>query len=195
ADLRNKGWLDKRFVRGEGSELIDEDGRRYLDGVAAYGALPFGFNPPAIWRSLRDVRRTGEPSFVQPSLSDAAGELAEQLLAIAPANLRYVTFTNSGAESVEAAIKMCRAATGRVGILSTHQSFHGKTLGALSATGNPDYGQAFGAPVADFGRIPFGDAEALRRELDERPGHYAAFVVEPIQGEGGVVVPPADYLK
>ncbi|HTK76204.1 MAG TPA: aminotransferase class III-fold pyridoxal phosphate-dependent enzyme, partial [Gemmataceae bacterium] len=182
------------FVRGEGRELIDADGRRYLDAVAAYGALPFGFNPPAIWRSLLDVRRAGEPSFVQPSLSDAAGELAEELLAVAPANLRYVTFTNSGAESVEAAIKMCRAATGRPGILSTDHSFHGKTLGALSATGNPDYGQAFGAPVADFGRIPFGDAEALRRELDERPGYYAAFVVEPIQGEGGVVVPPPGYL-
>ena len=69
---------------------------------------------------------------------------------VAPANLRYVTFTNSGAESVEAAIKMCRAATGRPGILSTHDSFHGKTLGALSATGNPDYGQPFGAPVGSF---------------------------------------------
>jgi acetylornithine/succinyldiaminopimelate/putrescine aminotransferase/predicted amino acid dehydrogenase len=195
AALLNKVWLDKRFVRGEGRELIDEDGRRYLDAVAAYGALPFGFNPPAIWRSLLDVRRASEPSFVQPSLSDAAGELAEELLAIAPPNLRYVTFTNSGAESVEAAIKMCRAATGRPGIVSTHHSFHGKTLGALSATGNPDYGQAFGAPVADFGRIPFGDAEALRRELDERPDYYAAFVVEPIQGEGGVVVPPPGYLK
>src|SRR5207237_5288421 len=165
ADLRNKGWLDKRFVRGEGSELIDEDGRRYLDGVAAYGALPFGFNPPAIWRALRDVRAAGEPSFVQPALSDAAGELAEQLLAVAPANIRYVTFTNSGAESVEAAIKMCRAATGRPGNLSTHQSFHGKTLGALSATGHPDSGQALGAPVAASGRVPFGDAGALGRVL------------------------------
>jgi acetylornithine/succinyldiaminopimelate/putrescine aminotransferase/predicted amino acid dehydrogenase len=195
ASLLQKVWLDKRFVRGEGSELFDEDGRPYLDAVAAYGALPFGFNPPAIWRSLRDVRRAGEPSFVQPSLSDAAGELAEGLLAVGPANLRYVTFTNSGAESVEAAIKMCRAATGRPGILSTHNSFHGKTLGALSATGNPDYGQAFGAPVTDFRRIPFGDAEALRRELDGQPGYYAAFLVEPIQGEGGVVVPPPGYLK
>src|SRR5207253_8781840 len=63
AALLNKVWLDKRFVRGEGSELIDENGRRYLDAVAAYGALPFGFNPPAIWRSLRDVRLAGEPSF------------------------------------------------------------------------------------------------------------------------------------
>jgi acetylornithine/succinyldiaminopimelate/putrescine aminotransferase/predicted amino acid dehydrogenase len=195
ADMLAKLWLDKRFVRGEGCELIDDAGRRYLDCMAAYGALPFGFNPPEIWESLMEVRRTGEPSFVQPSLLDAAGELAERLLALAPANLRYVTFANSGAEAVEAAIKMCRVATGRLGILSTKNSFHGKTLGALSATGNAVYQQAFGAPFADFHGVPFGDAEALARELEARPGYYAAFLVEPIQGEGGVVVPPQGYLK
>ncbi len=195
ADLLSRLWLDKRFVQGEGCDLIDDQGKRYLDFMAAYGALPFGFNPSEIWQSLMEVQRTGEPSFVQPSILDAAGELAEQLLAIAPANLRYVTFANSGTEAVEAAIKMCRAATGRLGILSTRNSFHGKTLGALSATGNPHYQQDFGAPIDTFHAIPFGDAEALRQELEARPGYYAAFLVEPIQGEGGVVVPPEGYLK
>jgi len=194
AELLGKLWLDKRFVRGEGCELIDDKGRRYLDGVAAYGALPFGFNPPEIWQSLLEVQRSGEPSFVQPSLLDAAGELAERLLEVAPANLRYVTFANSGAEAVEAAIKMCRVATGRLGILATTNSFHGKTLGALSATGNPGYQQDFGAPIGGFHHIPFGNVEALRRELEARPGYYAAFIVEPIQGEGGVIVPPPGYL-
>lgn len=194
ADLLRKVWLDKRFVRGEGCELVDEDGRRYLDCISAYGALPFGFNPAEIWQSLQAVQQEAEPSFAQPSLLGAAGELAEQLLAVAPANMRHVTFTNSGAESVEAAIKLCRAATGRTGILSTHNSFHGKTLGALAATGNPDYQQEFIAPNGDFHRIPYGDAEALARELAARPRHYAAFLVEPIQGEGGVVVPPPGYL-
>ena len=183
-------WLDKRFVRGEGCELIDDDGRRYLDCIAAYGALPFGFNPAEIWQSLLDVQRNCEPSFVQPALLDAAGELAERLLAIAPSNLRYVTFANSGAETVEACIKLCRIATGRMGILSASNSFHGKTLGALSATGNPHYQAGFGAPSSDFHTIPYGDVEALRHELETRPGHYAAFLVEPIQGEGGIVVPP-----
>ncbi len=130
ADLLGRLWLDKRFVRGEGCELIDDEGRRYLDCIAAYGALPFGFNPPEIWQSLREVQRSGEPSFVQPSILDAAGELAERLLAMAPSNLRYVTFANSGAEAIEAAIKLCRIATGRMGILSTDNSFHGKTLGS-----------------------------------------------------------------
>src|SRR5262245_48236235 len=68
AEMLSKLWLDKRFVRGEGSELIDDKGRRYLDAVAAYGALPFGFNPKEIWEGLMDVQLRAEPSFVQPSL-------------------------------------------------------------------------------------------------------------------------------
>lgn len=189
-----KMWLDKRYVRGKGSLLFDETGRQYLDCIAAYGALPFGFNPPEIWQSLHEVETLGEPSFVQPSLLDAAGELAKRLLAVAPANLRYVTFTNSGTESVEAAIKLCRAATNRTGILSTDNSFHGKTLGALSATGNPDYHTGFAVPLAGFSQIPFGDIDALSRELAANPEFYAAFIVEPIQGEGGIVEAPAGYL-
>ena len=194
AELLGRVWLNKRFVRGEGCEIVDEQGRRYLDCIAAYGALPFGFNPPKIWQSLREVQRSGEPSFAQPALLDAAGELAERLLAIAPSNLRYVTFANSGAETVEACIKLCRIATNRMGILSTSNSFHGKTLGALSATGNPHYQEGFVAPSGDFHTIPYGDVEAIRRELEARPGYYAAFLVEPIQGEGGIIVPPAGYL-
>jgi acetylornithine/succinyldiaminopimelate/putrescine aminotransferase/predicted amino acid dehydrogenase len=194
SDLLSRLWLDKRFVRGEGACLYDDEGHRYLDCVAAYGALPFGFNPPEIWKAVHEVEAFREPSFVQPSRLDAAGELAERLLAVAPRHLRYVTFANSGAEAIEAAIKMCRVATRRLGILSTTNSFHGKTLGALSATGNPDYQRAFGAPASDFHTVAFGDAEALRRELAERPGYYAAVLIEPIQGEGGVVEPPPGYL-
>src|SRR5688572_24643983 len=103
AELLAKLRLDKCFVRGEGSELIDAEGRRYLDCIASYGALPFGHNPRAIWRALDGVRGAGEPSFVQPSLLDAAGRLAERLVEIAPEGLCRVTFANSGAEAVEAA--------------------------------------------------------------------------------------------
>src|SRR5205823_9049573 len=121
--------------------------------------LPSAYNPPAIWRALQELRLRGEPSFVQPSLLDAAGQLAARLVEIAPAGLCRVTFANSGAEAVEAAIKLCRAATRRPGILSTHGSFHGKTLGALSATGNADYQRDFGAPAAGFDRVPYGDVD------------------------------------
>lgn len=186
--------MDKRFVRGEGCYLYDETGRSYLDFVAAYGALPFGFNPPEIWDAIASVRTGLEPSFVQPSALEAAGELAERLISMAPPGLRYVTFTNSGAEAVEAAIKLCRAATGRMGIIATENSFHGKTLGALSATNRESYQKVFGAPVAGFAKVPYGDLGALEQLLGERGGEFAAFLMEPIQGEGGIVEPPAGFM-
>jgi acetylornithine/succinyldiaminopimelate/putrescine aminotransferase/predicted amino acid dehydrogenase len=185
--------MDKSFVRGEGSCLWDENGRRYLDFLAQYGALPFGFNPPRIWEALTAVRENGEPSFVQPSYLNAAGELAKRLLAVAPPGMAYVTFANSGAEAIEAAIKLCRSTTGRHGILAAGNGFHGKTLGALSATDKEKYQKAFGAPVPGFDYVPYGDLDALRRML--AGGRYAAFLVEPIQGEGGIVEPPAGYLR
>lgn len=187
--------MDKRFVRGEGCYLFDDAGNTYLDCIAAYGALPFGYNPKAIWDVINDFQHSMEPSFIQPSALEAAGSLAKMLVKIAPDGLRYVTFTNSGAEAAEAAVKLCRSATGRNGILSTIKGFHGKTLGALSATGNPSYQNVFGAPVEGFSHIPFGDIEALENELNIRKGYYAAFFVEPIQGEGGIVEPPKGYLK
>lgn len=185
--------MDKIFVRGEGSWLWDEKGRRYLDFLAQYGALPFGFNPPQIWKALQTVWDRGEPSFVQPSFLNAAGELAERLLAAAPKGMSYVTFANSGAEAVEAAIKLCRSTTGRLGILAATNGFHGKTLGALSATAKPKYQKGFGAPVEGFAYVPYGDVEALRKELSSR--RYAGFLIEPVQSEGGIVEPPAGYLR
>lgn len=187
--------LDKRFQRGQGPYLYDHTGQEYLDCIAAYGALPFGYNPPEIWRALHELEARQEPSFIQPSLLEAAGELAARLIALAPSGFQYATFANSGAEAVEAAFKLVRAKTGKPVILSTRNSFHGKTLGALSATGNENYQSAFGAPVPGFRHIPYGDLEALESYLAEHAGDTAAFIVEPIQGEGGIVEPPQGYLK
>lgn len=187
--------LDKRFVRGTGCYLYDEKGEEYLDCIAAYGALPFGFNPPEIWAALEDVRARQEPSFIQPSFLEAAGALAKRLVELAPDGLNKVTFANSGAEAVEAAVKLCRASTGRQYILSTRNSFHGKTLGALSATGNKGYQEGFGAPTKGFYHIPYGDLAALAEFLQEMGQETAAFIVEPIQGEGGIVEPPQGYLR
>ena len=195
AELLERLRMDRRFVRGQGAWLWDEQGRRYLDFISNYGALPFGYNPPPIWEALRAVEARGEPSFVQPSYLEAAGELAERLVQIAPQGLRYVTFTNSGAEAVEAAIKMCRSATGRPRILAAHNGFHGKTLGALSATGRPAYQRPFGAPVEGFDFVPYGDVAALEQALERDGSRYAALILEPIQGEGGIVVPPPGYLR
>jgi acetylornithine/succinyldiaminopimelate/putrescine aminotransferase/acyl carrier protein len=185
--------MDKTFVRGEGSWLWDNSGRRYLDFLAQYGALPFGFNPPRIWAALQSVRDSHEPSFVQPSFLNAAGELARRLLNVAPPGMAYVTFGNSGAEAVEAAIKLCRSTTGRHDILAASNGFHGKTLGALSATDKEKYQHGFGAPVAGFHYVKYGDVDALRSALAR--GNYAGFIVEPLQGEGGIVEPPSGYLR
>lgn len=187
--------LDVAYTRGIGTELYDASGRRYLDFAGAYGALPFGHNPPGIWQAIHSVHDSMEPSLTQPSLLTAAGELAQSLLAVAPPGLTRAWFCNSGAESVEAAIKLARAATTRPLIVSTIDSFHGKTLGALSATGRSRYQLPFGAPATGFTHIPFGDATALREMFAHRGPEIAAFLVEPIQGEAGIRPAPTGYLQ
>ena len=128
------------------------------------------------------------------SISAAAGELAERLLAVAPAGLGHAVFTNSGAEAVEAAIKLARARTERHGILSARDGFHGLTLAGMSATGREFFQRGFGAPVPGFNYVPFGDLEALQTTLEFRPDFFAAFVLEIIQGESGIHVAPKGYL-
>lgn len=192
--LTRRVGLDKAFVWGKGSILRDADGIQYLDFLGAYGALPFGHSPDHILDVLASFRDTCEPMFVQPSALCASGELAERLLQIAPGDYRSVTFQNSGAETVEAALKACIAATGRRRILSTHRSFHGKTLAALSATGSSNYQDVFHAPLEGFDFVDFGDAPAIRRVLAARPDAYAAVILEPIQAEGGINVPVNGYL-
>lgn len=192
-ELLEKLRLDLDYDRGQGCWLYSGQ-NKYLDCVSAYGALPLGHNPPEIWAGLELAKNKTVPGFAQPSALAPAAALARRLIELAPPGLEHVTFTNSGAEAVEAAIKMCRAATGRSTILSTHSSFHGKTLGALSATGNPSYQENFGAPAPGFERIPYGDSAALEQFFQGHAHETAAFLVEPIQGEGGVVEPPPNYL-
>jgi acetylornithine/succinyldiaminopimelate/putrescine aminotransferase/predicted amino acid dehydrogenase/acyl carrier protein len=186
--------IDMTFVRSEGAYMYDAEGRGYLDFLAQYGAVPFGHHPAEIWAALDALHADSEPVFAQPSMLVSAGLLAQRLVGLAPAGLRYVTLCNSGAEAVEAALKLARHATGRARIVSTHNGFHGKTFGALSATGKPDYQTHFGLPLPGFDHIEFGDAAALDACLTARPDEYAAFIVEPIQGEGGVLVPAPGYL-
>lgn len=186
--------IDKTFVRGEGCYLYDDRGRRYADFIAQYGAVPFGHDPAPIWAALDAIRASGEPNLAAMSVLPAAGALAEALLAVAPAGLEHVILANSGAEAVEVALKLARASTRRRGIVSTRDAFHGLTLGGLSATGRPFYRQDFGAPVPGFDFVPFGDLPALEQVLAGNPEFYAALVVEPIQGEGGIHVAPPGYL-
>lgn len=187
--------LDVAMVKGEACRLRDSAGREYLDFLSQYGALPFGHNPPDIWAALTRSQASSIPAMVQPLRSTEAERLAERLAAITPHDLGIVTLANSGAEAVEAAIKLARARTGRDVILSTLNGFHGKTMGALSATGKPHYQTDFGGPAAKFEYIAFGDIAALEARFADAGDQIAAFIVEPIQGEGGVICPPEDYLE
>jgi acetylornithine/succinyldiaminopimelate/putrescine aminotransferase len=191
--MNGKSGLLKMFVRGEGAYLFDNEGQKYLDFVAGFGALNLGHNHPSVARAVTSAVQEQAPGFTPTAVNPYATALAERLSCVAPTGLEMAFFTNSGTESVEAAIKLARAATGRTGLLSCEGSFHGKTMGSLSLTGNPSYQKPFRPLLGDCETIPFGDYEALERALASR--HFAAFVVEPIQGEGGMRVPPAGYLR
>jgi len=184
--------FDKRIVGARGHYYIDEHGQQYLDFLAQYGAVPFGHNAPAVWDCIRQHGEQAHAALTQPLMSPVAETLAARLVQLAPGGMRHCTFVNSGAEAVEAALKLARARTGRRHIVSTVRGFHGKTLGALSATDNPMYREPFLLDTTCFDRIPFDDLAALETRL--QAGDVAAFIVEPVQGEGGMRVPAAGYL-
>ncbi len=181
----------KQFVKGEGLFVWDADGNKYLDLVGGYGALNLGHNHPKLLAALNKAGHL--PNFLQCSLGIMAGVLAENLAQITPGKLQRSFFCNSGAEAVEGALKLARAATQRTKIISTLNSFHGKSFGALSATGKLKYQKMFNPLVPGFEHVPFDDLAALESVL--RQQDVAAFIVEPIQGEGGVHLPTPGYFK
>ncbi len=183
--------FDKRFVRAEGIKVWDDEGKEYLDFLGGYGALNLGHNVPEIKEALN--KAFGRPNLLQASLNPLAAALARNLTLIAPPGLKRSFFCNSGAEAVEGALKTARIASGRQKIIYCEGSFHGKTMGALSVTGRMKYQTPFHPLVQMMESIPYGDAEALEKSLSKRD--VAAFIVEPIQGEGGIIVPPSGYLK
>jgi len=183
--------FDKTIVRASGNYLYDQDGARYLDALAQYGAMPFGHNPPFLWQCLDEMRQSDQPSFVQPLLNSGAETLGRRLLALVPGMTR-ATFVNSGAEATEVAIKLARARTGRRGIVTVERGFHGKTNAALCATANPRYREPFLVDEDHFAVVPFADLGALEAALSSKT--VAAFLVEAVQGEGGMRVQPSGYL-
>ena len=183
--------FDVRFSSGRGQYLFDHDGNRYLDLLSGWGVFAVGRNHPALRAALKTVLDADLPNLVQMDVSTLAGLLAEKLLRHAP-YLQKVFFANSGTESVEAALKFARAATGRPGLVHCGHAFHGLTYGSLSINGDALFRRGFGPLLADCAEIPFNDLEALEQALARRD--VAAFVVEPIQGKG-VNMPRAGYLE
>ena len=182
---------DVGFCRGTGQYLYDREGERYLDLLSGFGAFGIGRNHPALRQALKSVLDAELPNLVQMDVSTLAGVLAERLLARVP-YLDKVFFANSGAETVEAAIKFARAATGRREIVYCDHAFHGLSYGALSLNGDDIFRTQFEPLLPDCVRIPFNNLFALEKALRARKA--AAFIVEPIQGKG-VNMPDDDYLR
>jgi ornithine--oxo-acid transaminase len=189
--LRTIGF-DRRWARASMQYIYDDEGNRYLDWLGGFGMFNVGRNNPRIRAALEEALALDLPNSVQLGISPLPSLLAEQLLALAPASLGRVLFCNSGAEAIEAALKLGRAATGRSRVLSAAHGFHGLTLGALSINGNPEFTGRFAPLLPDTGVVPFGDLEALERDLARED--VAIFVVEPVQGKG-VKLPAPEYLQ
>jgi putrescine aminotransferase len=177
-------------VRARGATIWDQTGKAYLDFAGGYGVFTLGHSHPrvigAVRKQLELMSLSGKTMF-NVMLGRAARRLAE----IAPGDLQISFWCNSGTEAIEGAIKLARAATGRTTIVSTIDAFHGKTMGALSVSGRELFQTPFKPLLEGFAHVAYGDASVLEDALRDA----AAFVVEPVQGEGGVNVPPLGYLR
>ena len=187
--------VDLAFERGEGAWLITADGERYLDFTSGVAVNALGHAHPYLVSALEAQAR--KVWHVSNLYRIPEGEkLAERLCAATFADT--VFFQNSGAEAIECSIKMARkyqSANGkpeRYRIITFEGAFHGRTLAALAATGNKKYLDGFGPPVDGFDQVPYGDLEAVKKAIGPQTG---AILVEPIQGEGGVRVPPSTFLR
>ena len=182
---------DIAVVRGEGACVWDDEGRRYIDCVGGIGVASIGHANPAVAEALAEQARV-LVSCPGIFYNDVRARLLAELVSIAPEGLTRAFLCNSGAEAVEAAIKFARLATGRAGVVSAMRGFHGRTLGALSATHKKQYREPFEPLVPGFSFVPFNHIEKLRAAVGE---DTAAVIIEPVQGEGGVRPASQDYLS
>jgi putrescine aminotransferase len=175
--------------QGEGCLLRDIQGREFIDCLGGFGIFALGHRHPKVISAVKaqmDRLALHSQWMMNPVAADAARRLAE----ITPGNLRKTFWCSTGTEAVEGALKLARLYTGKKKFISTINSFHGKTMGSLSVTGRDLFRQPF-LPLLEVAFVPYGDAGAIDTAID---GETAAVILEPIQGEGGVIVPPDDYL-
>lgn len=181
---------DIALVRGEGVYLWDQDGSRYLDMMSNYGVNILGHAHPAVTAAITE-QATRLVSCHQSFFNDVRARLLSLLSTLLPGHLQHVSFSNSGAEAVEAALKYARVATGRQRIIATKRGYHGRTLGALSVTGEPKHRAPFEPLLAGCEHVTYGDLEAVQSCIEGA----AAIILEPVQGESGVRPAPAEYLQ
>lgn len=174
----------------KGMYVFDVSGNKYIDCLGGYGVFSLGHRKSAILEAVKK-QLDYMPLSSKIFLNDKLAELSSLLADILPGDIKYSFFVNSGAEAVEGALKLARLHTGKTKIISMVNAFHGKTFGALTATGRELFRKPFQPLVPDFVHVKYGDSLAVEHEIDE---NTAAVIIEPIQGEGGVIVPPDDYL-
>ena len=180
------------WSRGEGTRVFDDTGKSYLDMLAGFGATNLGHNHPDLHRALIEALEANplHVCHVGPTPHEAA--VGERLSRSAGEPFAIGMMSSSGAEAVEAAIKIARAATRRKGVLYCKGGFHGLSIGTLSIMGAPRLRGPFEPLLGHCVPVPFGEVDALKQALASK--RFACFVVEPIQAEAGVIVPPAGYL-
>jgi putrescine aminotransferase len=173
---------------GEGAKIRDITGREFIDCLGGYGVFTLGHRHPEVMAAVRaQLDRLALHS--QKLLNPVQCEAARRLAQVSPPGLTRTFFTNSGTEAVEGALKLARLHTRRHKFVSTVNSFHGKTMGSLSVTGRDIFRKPI-LPLLPVTFVQYGDADAVARAIDHET---AAIIVEPVQGEGGVIVPPDDY--
>jgi acetylornithine aminotransferase len=188
--MNNYGAPKVMLVRGAGSRVWDVDGREYVDLIAGIAVNALGHGDPRVANAIAEQWSTlGHVSNLYASEPGLA--LAERLIGLVGDDSARVFFCNSGAEANEAAFKMSRL-TGRTKVVVAEGSFHGRTMGALALTAQPGKADPFRPLPGEVHVVPFGDAAALATAVDT---DTAAVFLEPIQGEGGVIVPPEGYLR
>ena len=193
-DAHTSGLYTKRgivLVRGDGAMVFDSEGRAYIDCVGGQGTANLGHGNAAVADAVAQQARV-LASCTELFYNDRRAELYELLAGILPASLDRFFLCNSGTEAVEGGLKFARAATKRTRIVATMRGFHGKTMGALSATWGPEYRDLFGPLVPGFSHVPFNKPEALDAAIT---GETAAFIFELVQGEGGVRPATSEFAR
>lgn len=204
----NRGFIDYRKSvadaddyaaiewEGKGSILRDILGRKFIDCLGGFGIYNTGIKHPKVVKAVRDQLRR-MPLSSQELLDPLRGALGEMLGEISPGDLQCCFFINNGTDAVEGAMKLARMYTKKSGFISTIGGFHGKSMGSLSLLGKASYRKPFEPLLDHVHFVPFGNAKALEEELKKLTllgQEIAAFIAEPVQGEGGVIVPPDDYF-
>jgi LysW-gamma-L-lysine/LysW-L-ornithine aminotransferase len=178
------------IVKGEGAYLWDSDGTRYLDMMSNYGVSILGHAHQKHTEAIQQQAATLITCH-QSFANDARSAFLQKLVSLTPEGLDSVFLSNSGTEAMEAALKFAWVSTGKSKLVATKRAYHGRTIGALSATAEKKYRDPFAGALAQAEHVTFGDIEALDEAVDD---DTAAIVLEPIQGEGGIHVAPPGYL-